>query len=154
MINLCTGKIIKQFIPKKTIKKCIMCLPKASDKWKNDNEYCKLMSTFLNSFLISDLLKLIDSPTYEQFLNLLETNLLYAPSRGGMIFLQMSPVYSFFIWLSDNLYEQNNIGVLQVGLRYEKIMNDQYKILNEFVNNQTLENYMYIIKNIFCYYDE
>jgi len=74
------------------------------NKWLEDKkttQFYGLLATFIHSFKIEDILDIIDKPDNEQFIKLLETNDLYAPSKE---FFNLTPIYVFRQWLLRNLY--------------------------------------------------
>jgi hypothetical protein len=111
---------------------------------------------------------LIDKPNQEQYIKVLETNPLYAPSKGGMDFIQFTPIFTFRNWLVSNLYEgppihlrpdyvedafdENKIKVI-CGSRFSHYK-DMYDRLNDFSSNfenQTLEKFTYLTQQMFSF---
>jgi hypothetical protein len=160
-------------IPLEVIKKFIALLPETLNKWPknttaNSAQFYALLSTFINSFKLEDMHALIDKPDNEQFATLLETNPLYAPSKGGMVFCHLTPIYVFRRWLLSNLYEGPPLEIrhdYKEGVFDEKGMKiicghkfGEYKDINErlrdFVSdfeNQTLDKFINLTRRLFCF---
>lgn len=159
-------------IPLTVIKKFVKLLPNSLHNFFDDNtkdsRFYGLLATFIISFKFSDIFDLIDNPIEEQFIKLLETNSLYAPSKGGMEFLQFTPIFVFHKWLLANLYEGPPIYLRSDYIENvfdEKKMKiicknkfDHYKDVYNRLNNfsqhfekQTLEDFVYLTKELFCF---
>ena len=158
-------------IPQTVIKKFITLLPKCLNKWLEDKkttQFYGLLATFIQSFKIEDIFDIIDKPDNEQFVKLLETNDLYAPSKGGIEFFNLTPIYVFRQWLLCNLYEGPPIdlrsdyieGVFDENrmkticknkFDYYKDIYDRLYDFSQNFENQTLEKFVYLTRKLFCF---
>lgn len=162
-------------IPLRVIKKFVALLPAALHRWLDDKknsdsgaQFYGLLSTFIDSFKIEDIYDFIDKPDNEQFTQLLETNPIYALSKGGIEFPQFTPIYVFRRWLLANLYEgpptylrsdytegvfDENTARVICKVKFPEYKN-VYDRLNDFSSdfeNQTLEKFMYLTRILFCF---
>lgn len=157
-------------IPIKIIKKFMILLPDAMRKWlddKKDTRFYGLLATFIGAFKIEDLCMFIDKPDNEEFVRLLETNPLYAPSKGGMEFFAFTPISMLRRRLLFNLYEGPPIDlrsdyiedvfdetiktICRGKFDQFKDVNDRLKDFSENFENQTLEKFIYLTREFLCF---